>query len=168
MLAASWMSTEPGTLPLPLSLGAKVAGLVPRLVLGFLTRNPSTFIETGGRLVNEKLHSQWLELKDLREKRAELGRRGGLAKARNLLEQNPSPAFAFALAKSKAKTPLPPAIAGEVQLVNWRGNLIEIQMGRHRRVPDFTRFAGLHPMYVNQVLGFLRQRGFPARILQAQ
>ncbi len=113
ILAASWMSSDPGTIPLPLSLGAKVIGLPPRLVLAFLTRNPGAFTEVDGRLVNEKLHAQWLELKDLREKRIKLGRRGGLAKARNLLEQNPSPASPTPTALSQIQSQRPSAKAAD-------------------------------------------------------
>lgn len=109
MLAASWSSAEPGTIPLPLSLGAKVVGLPPRLVLAFLGRNPGTFREVAGRLVNDKLYGQWLEYKDLSEKRSAAARSKHDANAQQVHVQKGGSASASASANSNTKTSATPA-----------------------------------------------------------
>lgn len=98
LLASSWMSSEPGTLPLPLSLGAKVVGLDTRLLGGFLKRNPTTFRNSGDRLVNDKLLSEWLKYKELSEKRADAARKKNDAIAEQLHMQTGGSAVAFAVA----------------------------------------------------------------------
>lgn len=70
---------------------------------------------------------------------------------------------------SKIKTtPLPPAHAGEIQFIEWHGNLIEVQAGRRKRLPRLDHFHGLHGKYVDQVLSFLNSRGFQSRIATQQ
>lgn len=102
LLAAAWESEEPGTLPAPVELAARCAGLDVRLVRNFFNKYPHIFAladtQQGPKYINEKLHKMYLNYREISEVRADVGKRGGLAKARNLLQQKPSSAFASASA----------------------------------------------------------------------
>lgn len=60
-------------------------------------------------------------------------------------------------------SPLPPAGAGEWYSFDLWGTKIEFQMGSHKRPPNLKGTAGLH---ADDVVEFLRQRGYPARIVR--
>jgi hypothetical protein len=70
MLAAAWDSDEPGTLPLPIEVTARILGRKSSTTRAFLDKYPSCFKEISGKLVNEKLHDQWLRYQEISEKRA--------------------------------------------------------------------------------------------------
>jgi uncharacterized protein YdaU (DUF1376 family) len=99
MLAAAWDSDEPGTLPLDLTVCAKVCGRNVRSLRSFLSKFGQTFEEVSGKLVNEKLHEQWLKYKELSEKRSSAANSRHHAIASHL--QGSAVAFASAPAKSK-------------------------------------------------------------------
>jgi hypothetical protein len=80
LLAAAWDQEEPGKLPLPIELVSRCAGLDPRLVPNFLKKFPTSFQEIDGKLVSTKLNNQWLELKELREKKSDAGKKGNEAR----------------------------------------------------------------------------------------
>jgi|SRR5208283_31130 len=62
-----------------------------------------------------------------------------------------------------AKTPLPPADAGgQKQIVGWGGKMIEVEMGRRRRLPSLEAMAGCRP---EEIVQFFTRRGFPARMV---
>ena len=60
-------------------------------------------------------------------------------------------------------SPLPPAGAGEWYSFDLWGTKIEFQMGSHKRPPNLKGTAGLQ---ADDVVEFLRQRGYPARIVR--
>ena len=76
MLAASWDQDPPGSLPLPVQLAAKSAGLDPRVVRSLITKFPKLWVEIDGRLVNPKLRAQWEELQQRQQKLSDAGKRG--------------------------------------------------------------------------------------------
>jgi uncharacterized protein YdaU (DUF1376 family) len=67
--------------------------------------------EDGQFFTHQTLIEEWDSATDVLGKRREAGQKGGLAKARNLLQQNPSNALASSSSSnsnSNNKTPLPP------------------------------------------------------------
>ena len=58
-------------------------------------------------------------------------------------------------------TPLPPAERGEIQIVEWARERIEVQMGRHRRLPNLQAYGGA---MARDVAEALTRKGFPARV----
>lgn len=112
LLAASWNLHEPGTIPLPLSLGAKVVGIHPTTLRRFLSLYPQTFIEKDGRLVNDKLRNQWLHLEEVRKQRsyaANVRHGHANAPAKDTAKNQTASAVAVATAKSTTNTPPLPA-----------------------------------------------------------
>jgi hypothetical protein len=118
LLAAAWNSSEPGTLPLPTKATAKAAHLDVRTVKCLLgkwaslknqdrremaERSPRDradvsaisrrcFVEIDGKLVNEELHDQWMELCQFHENAQGRARKGAEArwgKKAALSNQNP-------------------------------------------------------------------------------
>jgi hypothetical protein len=59
-------------------------------------------------------------------------------------------------------TPPPPAEAGE-QTFRWGLETLAVRMGRKRRLPNLSSFDGAH---ADQVVKFLRGRGFEARVVE--
>jgi hypothetical protein len=90
LLAAAWDSDDPGTLPLPVEIAAKCAGTDPRVVRNFLAKYPHTFIESNGRLVNEKLRAQYLELLQFHEKAHDRAKAGAAARWKGNASSNAS------------------------------------------------------------------------------
>ena len=106
LLAAAWESSDPGTLPLPIKATAKAAYLDVRTVKCFLRKWASLksqdrreiaeksprdradvsaisrrcFVEIDGKLVNEKLHDQWIERCQFHENAQGRGRKGAEAR----------------------------------------------------------------------------------------
>jgi hypothetical protein len=76
LLSAAWDSDEPGTLPLPIDLAARSAGLDPRSLRDFMAKSPGCFVEVGGRLVNIKLRSQYQEHEKFIESKRVAGIKG--------------------------------------------------------------------------------------------
>jgi hypothetical protein len=114
LLAASWTSIEPGTLPLPVKYAAKQAGIPTLRLTGYLGRNPTTFIEQDGRLVNIKLHEQWLELKARKAVMSEGGKKGNekrWAKERSGGDRSAS----ASTSASKDLEPRPDATCGKLE-----------------------------------------------------
>lgn len=99
MIAASWDSEEPGTLPLPLVTCAKVCGRNVRSLRSFLRKFPQTFVKVSGKLVNEKLHDQWLKYKEISEKRSDAANTRHHANAQQ--EHHSASASSSATSKSK-------------------------------------------------------------------
>lgn len=64
------------------------------------------------------------------------------------------------------KTPLPPAEAGgQVVYVERYGEIIEVQMGRHRRLPNLDSTTGAR---AQQLAEFLSRHEFPARVIRKE
>ena len=105
LLAAAWNSDEPGTLPLPLDFAARSAGLDIRILRDFMAKSPRCFREIGTKLVNEKLHEQWLSYKELSVKRSNAAKSRYAASAQLLHEQNGRSAFASASATAIKEEP---------------------------------------------------------------
>lgn len=75
MLAASWDSEEPGTLPLPIEIAAKLCRSDPRSLRDFVAKWPRCWVEVGSKLVNHKLRENWLnyrKISDIKRKAAEV------------------------------------------------------------------------------------------------
>jgi hypothetical protein len=71
------------------------------------------------------------------------------------------------LNRPNLRTPLPPVERGEkVLFVEWHDKILEVQMGRKRRLPSLNWAVGLHGCYVQQVIDFLKGKGFSARVLE--
>ena len=68
-LNASWDSEEPGTLPADLEVAARICRIQVRTFRNFLQRYPETFRQFGDKLVNQKLHSCWINYQEISEKR---------------------------------------------------------------------------------------------------
>jgi uncharacterized protein YdaU (DUF1376 family) len=69
LLCVSWNGDEPGTLPLPLQLTARCAGLDTRVVKNFLRKYPNSFQKQGNHLINHKLAEQWRDFLEFQEKK---------------------------------------------------------------------------------------------------
>jgi hypothetical protein len=74
-LATSWDQDEPGTLPLPIELAAKICGISVRSFRKFVETFPKLWQIDGNRLVNPKLRAQWEELQQLKQKQSDAARR---------------------------------------------------------------------------------------------
>jgi hypothetical protein len=96
LLAHSWNSSEPGTLPLPLTLTAKLTAKPLLRLAWFLKRHPGTFREVNGRLLNDKLYANWLYYKELSEKRRAAANIRHDASASHLHQTASASAFASA------------------------------------------------------------------------
>lgn len=67
---------------------------------------------------------------------------------------------------SSVLSPLPPADAGGLESVfTWCRQTIAVQMGRHKRLPLKEAHQGSR---AEEIVEFLNQRGFPARIVRTQ
>jgi hypothetical protein len=75
VLAAMWDSDEPGTLPLPLEVSARSAGIDPRSLRDFMAKSPRCLVEIDGKLVNKKLRDQWNKLLEFKQSQADAARR---------------------------------------------------------------------------------------------
>src|SRR5580698_5039001 len=63
-LSASWLSDEPGTLPLPMGVAARLVGISLRNLCDFTAKWKTIWIQRDSKLFNDKLHNQWLELQE--------------------------------------------------------------------------------------------------------
>jgi hypothetical protein len=114
MLAASWDHDEPGTLPLPIEVAAKICGISARSCRKFVETFPKLWQIDGNRLVNPTLRAQWEQLRQLKQKQSD-----GARKTNQEYWKRPSvtdsvtdrssssaaSAFAFASAKEGAHRP---------------------------------------------------------------
>jgi hypothetical protein len=80
LLAAAWDSDEPGTLPLPLEVASRSAGLDPRSLRDLVAKYPRCLIEIDGKLVNKKLRDQWEKLLEFKQSQADAARRAIFAR----------------------------------------------------------------------------------------
>jgi hypothetical protein len=74
-LAASWDQDEPGTLPLPIELAAKICGISVRSFRKFVETFPKLWQIDGDQLVNPKLRAQWEGLQQLKQKQSDAARK---------------------------------------------------------------------------------------------
>lgn len=119
LLAAAWDSDEPGTLPLPVEIAARSARLDPRCLRNFLSKFPRSWREIGSKLVNEKLHQQWLSLSQFQQNASDKGKKGAAARWSSTMPEampgdGSASAFAFASAnqkKEQPQTPNPPSLS---------------------------------------------------------
>ena len=61
------------------------------------------------------------------------------------------------------KTPLPPVERGEIIYLERYHEIVEVDMGRHKRLPNMETQVGARAA---QVASFLTAKGFPARVVQ--
>jgi hypothetical protein len=123
LLACAWCSDEPGTFLLTEAEAkggakawakgvAKAIGKRPQIVHSFLRRFPEVFVRIDRRLVNHKIHNQWLKYKEISDKRSQAAQSRYPAIAQQMHMQTGGSAFAVASASATAQskpTPLPPA-----------------------------------------------------------
>lgn len=76
MLAAAWDQDEPGTLPLPFELAAKICGMSIRSFRKFVETFPKLWQIDGGRLVNPRLRAQYEENQQRQKAQSDAGKRG--------------------------------------------------------------------------------------------
>jgi uncharacterized protein YdaU (DUF1376 family) len=74
--AASWLSEEPGTLPLPYELAAKECGMSTRTCRKFVESFPEVCLLDGDSIVFPRLREYWHELQERRENQSLAGQRG--------------------------------------------------------------------------------------------
>ena len=79
-LAASWDQDEPGTLPLPIELSAKICGISVRSFRKFVETFPELWQIDGDRLVNPELRAQWVEMQQRQQVLSDAGKRGNAKK----------------------------------------------------------------------------------------
>lgn len=107
MLAASWDQEEPGTLPLPIELSAKICGISARSLRKFVETFPKLWQIDGDRLVNPKLRAQWEELQQLKRKQADAAKKTNeqywkRASVSDSVSDRSAPASASASASAKS------------------------------------------------------------------
>lgn len=105
MLAIAWDSEEPGTIFLSERALCRELGIFKRTLRRLLADFPATWRREEGKLVQPKLHEQWLKYQDIQQKRS--------ASAQQMHMQKGGSAFAFASASAtapavKEQTPLVP------------------------------------------------------------
>jgi hypothetical protein len=116
LLAAAWDSDEPGTLPFPIEVCARSAGVPLRILRRLLTKYPQIFQKSVDemqanktKVFNPKLHGQWVELLQRTETQSDAGKRGNLvrwgkASGGESGEHRSASASASATATAKSKT----------------------------------------------------------------
>lgn len=136
------------------------------------------FFSRGRVKVNRRATEELLKVKALHEARVKGGKERHLRAKRNSagLELSSSPALVSTSTSTyKSKTPLPPVGTGGLthkvlpggstnglQYIERYGTLIEVRMGRHRRLPNLDPTAGMQPDYLVE---WFEHRGFQARIM---
>ena len=75
VLAAMWISDEPGTLPLPIEIAARLARSDPRSLRDLVAKYPRCFVEVDGKLVSEELREQYAKLLQFKQSQADAARR---------------------------------------------------------------------------------------------
>ena len=76
VLAAMWDSDEPGTLPLPIKIATRSAGLDPRSLIDFVSKWPQCLVAVDGKLVNQKLRAQLGEIVQRQRALSDAGKNG--------------------------------------------------------------------------------------------
>ena len=104
LMAHSWDSDEPGTLPESLLIVSRICAISMKNLRHFFDKWPQFFIQKDGKLVNKKLHENWLNYKEINEKRVKAGQSRQSAHAQHVL----SPASASASASAKSTYPPTP------------------------------------------------------------
>lgn len=129
ILAAAWDSDEPGTLPLPIEIAARSAGLDPRSLRDFMSKSPGCLIEIDGMLVQPKLREQWLKLKENADSYRDRGKKGADARwlrdSQAINQPSVKNATAFASASAiasavKTQTPERAPEEGNVFAIFWK------------------------------------------------
>jgi uncharacterized protein YdaU (DUF1376 family) len=173
LLAAAWNGSEPGTIPLPLSLGAKVCRIHPTTLRRFLDQYPHLFVQQDGRLVNERLQAQWSHLQDVREQRVRAaniryGHANGCTNGHANGQASTAVAVATATANTKDNPPLPPRkpsggisihpvfAGGKQYLVTTPSNVKRVVTRR-----EMETMAGAHP---SEWIHFFEARGWKAQL----
>jgi uncharacterized protein YdaU (DUF1376 family) len=98
LLAASWDSDEPGTLPPNLREIAKITGIELRILRKFFAKYPGLFPEVSGKFRNWKLYEQALKYKEISQKRSSAAQ----SRYPAIAEQKHHPASAPAFASASA------------------------------------------------------------------
>ena len=153
MLAIAWDSEEPGTINLSEDALCRELGIFKRTLQRLLADFPTTWRREEGKLVQPKLKEQWIKYKEISTKRS--------ASAVQMHMQKGGSASASASAKSTTTPPTPPSNGGTKFLV-WARETIEVQMGRHQRLPDLRWATGAQ---ADVVVEALTRKGFPARLV---
>lgn len=135
------------------------------------------FFSRGRVKVNRRASEELLKAKSIHDARVKGGKERAKRAAQAQLSSSPADTFTSTIT-SKSKTPLPPVgtgglastiIAGGsrngLQYVERYGVLIEVNMGRHRRMPNLDGTAGMQAEYLIQ---WFEHRGFQARIMDKE
>lgn len=173
LLAACWDSDEPGTLPLPIELAARLARLHPRSLLDLRSKYPSIFIEVQGRLVNEKLRNQWLKYKEISEKRAKaahsMHQSQTHASAQQMLYSASASASAPAITTKAPPTPraAQSALRGQFVAHELRvaGGVVIVMAPKHKkRFMTKTQAEAMVGSRPEEIAEWFRNRGFDAKV----
>lgn len=91
MLATAWEQPEQGTLPLPIELTAKLLHVRRQICVKFVSKWTQTWVEKDGKLVNERLRAQAIELQNYMEKQSLAGKIGNDVRWHGLSQPHRSP-----------------------------------------------------------------------------
>jgi len=156
MLAASWDSDEPGSLPLPVQLAANSAGLDPRVVRKMLTKFPKLWVEINGRLVNPKLRAQWEEMQQRQRAQSEAAKKTNEKRWGNpspgesgsdIAQRSPASASAFASASASASAEKPGKPDPPVYLPKLKELMREKQIELQYNQAEINAGARNPPLY---------------------
>ena len=91
LLAAAWLSDEPGTLPHELRKISKITGIEPRILRRFFAKYPGIFGEFSGRLRNEDLVDLAIKYREISKMRSVAGKMAHRANAQQMLGKSSDP-----------------------------------------------------------------------------
>jgi hypothetical protein len=179
LLAASWDSEEPGTLPLPVEIAARCAGLDVRLVTNFLHKFETCFLQLNGKLVNEKLHNQWLNLQERQRVLSDAAKQTNEKRwGKPSPSESPSGRSSSSSStayKSKNPTYLPAQTASregsglhEVLVeLNGRGSIV-VHKPPKRRLWTQAEKDSLIGSSAQDYISFFKRKGFAAQIVPSE
>ena len=124
LMAHSWDSDEPGTLPESLLIVSRICAISMKNLRHFFEKWPQFFIQRDGKLVNKKLHEHWLNYQEISEKRRKAAEERYHANA----EQKHHPASASASAPAiKEQVLTPPPVAASRAKKKFSGYSAEFE-----------------------------------------
>ena len=183
LLAAAWDSEEPGTLPLPVEIAAKSACVLPKILRRFCDKWPQCFVKKEDKLINEKLHSQWLDLQERQRVLSHAAKqtnekRWGKPSPSESPSESPSGRSSSSSStayKSKNPTYLPAQTASregsglhEVLVeLNGRGSIV-VHKPPKRRLWTQAEKDSLIGSSAQDYISFFKRKGFAAQIVPSE
>jgi len=171
MLAAAWDQDEPGTLPLPIELAAKICGISVRSFRKFLESFPKLWQIDGDQLVNPKLRAQRNELQQLKQKLSDAAKRTNEKRwGTSSPSDSGSDRSASTSATANTKAPLPPTSGGcgnlQVYHLKVHSETVLIEAPKNRRLWTDREKQTLHGARSDRYVEFFQSKGFSARVIE--